>query len=182
MNIDENEYLDRYFLSKDALAQQAEVSLSFIEEAIAFEAIPGPSYKVENIISCSSFLFNKSETTISVTEYFHKSTLDWIKRVKNYLNEDSDIANVSRKIQDDFKSRYIGYLEKISFFSKEEITGMYENIKKHLKKGTYGVCVINPDGPESIAAKQLAAHNLRVFTDNGQKIFSAKAKKISITF
>ena len=79
MNIDENEYLDRYFLSKDALAQQAEVSLSFIDEAIAFEAIPGPSYKVENITSFSSFLFNKSETKTSVTEYFHKSPLEYRK-------------------------------------------------------------------------------------------------------
>ncbi len=164
----ESEYLKQYFLSKKDLAHVTEVTVEFINEAVAYEAVPGASYTVKNSTSFSSFIFESSIEETS-TEFFHKDIVVWVNRAKELYTQNKSFKATGQIVQDEFKKQYLNYISKHSSFSEEEKIAMYLNTKKHLKEGTYGVCVLDMGEAENIAAKQLAAYNLSLFTDDGQK-------------
>lgn len=161
-------YLNEYFFTKTQLADEAGVSLDFLEKAILMKVIPGASYTLRRREEMESHIFGKSEEELIVEEYYHRSSVVWVKKAKSLL-ENGSWENVGLKVKSEFEIEYRSFLKGSTKLSDDDISERLENTWKHFLKGTYGVCVINPDSPQAIAKKQLAAEKLTSFTENGEK-------------
>ena len=168
MNQKSVEYLEKYFVDENRLAELAGVSIAFLRDAVEAKAIPGPSYIVKSRSIIESHIFGPTEAIEEEKKYFHRSTLSWVKNLENLLKEGS-LDDAAEKVRVNLQEDYKEFLKENTNKSSEEIDAAWENTWTHFLKGTYGVCVINPIDGKNIAKKQNAAANLREFTENGQR-------------
>jgi hypothetical protein len=181
------DYLNQHFIRIDEVIKQTGLCLEQINDLIKHECIPAASYEIVRSRGIRAFVNGSASLKEHMLDrFFPRAQIAWIERVKPFIGEKS-LDQISTRLKQAFitELRYAiitlcnqhrltsdlidqgGNLEQSPFDECAASTWL------HWAKGTYGVCVVNPDSVDRIAMKQLVAAQLSALTDDGQKeIFS----------
>jgi|GEM_PF-4040324 len=161
-------YLELFFLSKETLADECNVTPQLIDQMLIAKAMPQPSYVLTTTFSIESNINSTSEEKSLKISYFPKAIKKWVMFSLNEI-EKSGIENAAIKLEEVFRKTYKEELEKRGILNQKEQAESIENTWKHFMLGTYGVCVKDSSEISNIASKQFALKKLIELTDNGKK-------------
>lgn len=181
-------YLNRHFLNRAQFAAACAISEAELNDLLAAQILPGPSYIVSENATINSAVFGESDVTDTVTgEYFRGCHTVWCERAKQLVAEHGETA-APKLMKQEFMRDYIAALTEMNAsvwhlrdcFEADgtvNIAGLAENAElhwKHFLLGTFGICTANPVSAAEIACKGVLQEKLSHLTANGSKTdFSA---------
>jgi Family of unknown function (DUF6058) len=187
-------YLAGHFLESELLAQRCEISTDALFQLIKEQLVPAPSYTVTESSRLSSFVFGQMEAKDSTNgQYFHPSTSVWIDRALDTISEWGH-AEAHTKLKNQFACNLqtaFSECDRTIWRLKDTFTDtgsvIYEGLKTrtdsfwlHFLKGTFGLCVANPDSERAIMRKEILQEKLAELTQNGKKEHFTKPEAFEI--
>lgn len=147
------EYLSEYFLPREILLEQSDVTASQLTQYQKQGLMPKASYTLKLTTECNSFLGEYSEA--SYLEFYAKGYVGWLNTVQAIPDAEAAYAL--------FAERYkatLGLLNQLGHslnYPKltSELDAHLNSEWQHFLDGTYGLCT-KSGLPEDIAAKELA--------------------------
>jgi hypothetical protein len=142
------DYLNNHFLSRDQLLHASGIDGRQLDELIANERMPQPSYRLRVSVACDSFFGAHAEDV--AIDYFAKGYPAWIGM----------LMASQTPAYETFATRYRAALAALPLRSAHPKlnAGVDAHLReewRHFLAGTYGLCTCS-GLPEDIAAKELA--------------------------
>ncbi|MFZ6777067.1 DUF6058 family natural product biosynthesis protein [Undibacterium sp. Ji83W] len=181
-------YLNTHFLNKAQFAAACAISEAELNDLLAAQILPDPSYVVSEKATINSAVFGESDAADTVAgDYFRDTHITWCNRAKQLVAEHGWAA-APELMKQEFMRDYIAALTELNAsvwhlqdcFEADgtaNTTGLMKNAESHWKHfllGTFGICTANPVSAAEIARKGVLQEKLSHLTANGSKTdFSA---------
>jgi hypothetical protein len=181
-------YLDQYYLNQTRFALHCELSPQDIEELVAAQLIPAPSYQVSDSGRCKSVVFGELIDPDSVEElkagiYFHPAAATWTRYAFNTLQrhpENEAQSIVKRRFTEEFMQtlaiknnstyRLKDCFDEIGSAIATGITQRVNTNWQHFLNGVFSLCVAKPDSIANIVHKEILQEKLSAITNNGSRV------------
>lgn len=85
------QYLEKYYLTLDQIADQINEEISFLKSLIDFKIIPDCSYQIQLDLTVNNKAFNQSDLIKTETSYFHPSIIFEIKKALDNIKNSTKI-------------------------------------------------------------------------------------------
>ncbi|MFZ6871826.1 DUF6058 family natural product biosynthesis protein [Undibacterium sp. Di27W] len=176
-------YLNKYFLTKAQFAAACGIPEAELNDLLAAQILPGPSYVISEKATINSAVFGESDAADTIaSDYFRASHTVWCDRAKQLVAEHG-LAAASETMKQEFMRDYIAALTELNAsvwhmqdcFEQDgtaNAAGLTENAEfhwKHFLLGTFGICTANPVSAAEIARKGVLQLKLSSLTGNGSK-------------
>lgn len=181
------DYLNRHYITRNELLAQLGITTTELDSAIAVGMLPACSYRVQNGTVSTAVFGEHPAPGCCAGEYFAPAVAAWYRNSLCQLGSSATgrlpPAELFRR---DFIEGYIKSARSNALFSaaypslvadSQTLEQMANDTWGHHCRGTYGVCVIEPDSFERIQCKQAAVKRLADFTGDGARsIYNAEEK------
>lgn len=182
------DYLDQHYLDQTQFAEHCGLRLQNIEELVAAELIPAPSYLVIDVQRCKSVVFGELLDPNFVEElktgtYFHPAASVWAKYAFDTLQNLG--ANEARKIiRKQFAEEFAQALaieNKDTYRLRDCFdeagaaiaAGIEQRVNtnwQHFLNGVFSLCVAKPDSITNIVHKEILQEKLSAISENGKRV------------
>lgn len=181
-------YLGNYYLNQTQFALRCELSPQDIEELVAAQLIPAPSYQVSDSGHCKSVVFGELIDPDSVEElkagsYFHPAAATWTRYAYTTLQrhtKDEARAIVKRRfveelvhalaIKNNSTYRLKDCFDETGSAITTGITQRVNTNWQHFLNGVFSLCVAKPDSIANIVHKEILQEKLSAITNNGIRV------------
>lgn len=172
------DYLNRYFISRDELERKLEVDSHELNELINCGFIPSWSYKVEDGFVRSHIFGQSLAPSCDNGEYFSPYAVDWYYYHLEHFADYKTVDGLKSKLHLHFIQAFVAEAHtsesfQVTFPELLEdfnlLQEMANNTWQHYMKGTFGVCIRKPSSIAHLIEKQVAAAALSKVTNNGKK-------------
>jgi hypothetical protein len=183
---DLDRYLARYFLNAEQFATDCGIEPDELRDLIRRELISAPSYVVRAGV-LHSYVFGAMPAPGAMAgEYFHPAMSTWAVAVRYDLSTHG-IEGASERVRRNFADEFAAALRELNstvyrladaFDDAGEplsagLSARMESAWEHFLRGTFGLCVANPESAASIARKEVLQEQLTALTHNGTRtVFS----------
>lgn len=173
-------YIQKYFLTLEAVATRADVSVDYITTLIEKKAIPASSYVVNSNTKINSSL-NDEIFNSTVESYFPPSILNKLFELKSIKPDAETIATLEKeKFSSKFKwelmfskNKEYAYSDKIwnakGELNDEALDKVIDNEWNNYLKGIYGICTFDATVVQ-IIKKEISIARLKIFINTLQRI------------
>lgn len=157
------EYLQQHFIDKQAFAAMAGISPARLDQLIAAQAIPAPTYSCDGsqVRSAAFGAIDMSEDLQG--EYFRPECVRWAK-VAYQAAVGSERAAVMAILTSELRTALQHYL-KDPLLIEDKV----QSLLPHFCSGTFGLCVADPSSGSGIVKKEMLQEKLTALTANGSK-------------
>lgn len=158
-------YLQNHFVDKTSFASLAGISSERLDELVAAQAVPAPTYTC-NGGSIFSAVFGTTEIAEHMTgEYFRPECVRWVTMAA-LAPSGSERDTVLSELTNELRMALRNYLEDSKVIE--------EKVQKFLPSfwnGTFGLCVADPSSGAGIVKKEMLQEKLTALTENGGNAF-----------
>lgn len=177
-NLEQQDYLNEYFISRIELEQTLGVDNNELTELIRCGVIPSWSYKIEYGILYSHVFKFIQVSNCRDDEYFSPYVIDWYYHNLTLFPDYKATENIKKKLRSQFLDAYMEEVNANESFKKAfpEIIENPESFQRrandtwlHHLLGTFGVCVKKPSCIRQIIKKQVAVSVLCKVTNDGER-------------
>jgi uncharacterized protein DUF6058 len=169
------EYLSRYYINLDQLAELAGMRPSEVQSLIDEKLAPAPSYVVTaegTLISC---VFGEFDAPgVPEGNYFHREGYVWIRRAQEVRGR-AEQERARSELRAQFKANFTQALREINDslvplpdtfseaaeVSETRLNERFEEAWEALIEGVYSLCVADPSNEPSIARKEMLQEHLQ---------------------
>ncbi len=187
-------YLQSHFLTLSQLAKQAQVSECEIHDLVRHGCIPGPTYFSRASVTLSSPGIDPVDIDDqSLIEYFHPSTVDWVRLAEQLASESTErnLLHLASLMRFHFESEFALALKEYPaaqygfeeyFVTENEISRAQFHQKvleewTQVLRGTYGKCLRIPVTARNIVHKGVISARILEITDHLKKESLAPAER-----
>ena len=154
-------YLQAHFVDKPTFASLAGISLERLDELVAAEAVPAPTYICDGG-SVSSAVFGAIDITEPlIGEYFRPECVRWALIAASAASG-TERATVLAELIHELRTALRPYLD--------DPVAVEAKVQKFLPafwNGTFGLCVADPSNGACIVKKEMLQEKLTALTANG---------------
>jgi len=185
------QYLRNNFIEWDTVCKQVEISGDKLQDLIARNIIPEPSYTIKSDIKITSAL--KDEYLINkVEKYFNKNVIKLLQEHKEELTPEEIKTNFRNSFYHFLANHpersyaYDNILESNGEIDPEKFEKVIEEEWEYYCNGVYGICTLHAT-TEEIVKKEIAVRKLKDFiqkngSDNLTMEQKEQLKKLNISF
>ncbi|KAF1016871.1 MAG: hypothetical protein GAK31_00130 [Stenotrophomonas maltophilia] len=160
-------YLRTHFIEKDVFAAQAGIAVARLDELIAAQAIPAPSYTC-NGVAIHSAVFGD----IAITEpvhgaFFRPQCVRWGVLADQAAPGQERVA-VLAQLEDELAQALQPYCS-----TPEAVQARVQAYLPYFFNGTFGLCVADPSRGAGIVRKEMLQEQLIEVTANGSELHPA---------
>ena len=181
-------YLDQYYLNQTQFALRCELGPQDIEELVAAQLIPAPSYQVSDSRHCKSVVFGELINPDSIEKlktgtYFHPAAATWTKYAFSTLQrhaKDEARAILKHRFTEEFvqaltirNSNTYRLKDCFNATGAALAAGIEQRVNtnwQHFLNGVFSLCVAKPDSIANIVHKEILQEKLSAITNNGIRV------------
>jgi hypothetical protein len=179
---DLDRYLAQYFLNAEQFATDCGIEADELRDLIRRELVSAPSYVVRDGV-LYSYVFGAMPAPGAIAgEYFHPAMSTWAVAARYDLSTHG-IEGASERVRRTFADEFAAALRELNSAlyrladafdeTGEPLTaGLDARVAsawEHFLRGTFGLCVANPESAGTIARKEVLQEELTAMTHNGAK-------------
>jgi hypothetical protein len=155
-------YLQQHFINKSAFASLAGISIERLDELVAAQAVPGPTYTCDqNTVRSAAFGVIACEESLT-GEYFRPQCARWA-RIAAQATHGSERAAVLAELTSELRAALQACCDDDAAAVESRIQGYLP----HFWDGTFGLCVADPSSGAGIVRKEMLQERLTRLTTNG---------------
>lgn len=176
-------YLAQHYLNDEQLAAAAALPVTELDQLIAGQLVPAPSYVVGDAGTVRSFVFGEMAAPGAAPgRYFPPSQLVWIALAQAAI-ADGGAPKAAARLREQFVLKFATALASLnlslwrlhdSFDDQgtpiaDGLQVRTDNAWKYFLNGTFGLCVANPVSEAHIAYKEVLQEKLTEQSANGSR-------------
>jgi hypothetical protein len=178
-----DDYLSLHFITQAELAARCDLSCDALARLMERKLVMAASYTVSQEGTITSHVFGSMRCEgARAGAYFHPAWVTWVTRAVAVVDDVGEMAALDT-LHHGFARSFGAALQELNstlwrlrdcFSDGGEVvaTGMHERIEsawEHHLRGTFGLCVANPQSEAAIARKEIVQEKLSALSENGAK-------------
>lgn len=182
-------YLGEHYLTATMFAQACDIAVDELTDLIRRGLIPAPSYVVRDG-TLTSYVFGTLPAPHSTDgDYFHPAMASWVAKARHDLAAHGP-DRARERARSAFIDEFAMALEELnaSLYRLTDafdaqgnripagLSARLDSAWDHFLRGTFGLCVANPESALAIARKEVLQEHLAAVTLNGTKASFAAAE------